>query len=298
MKPELLRAELADTIHQLEQGIDDLCAILRQQHDYPIWGWRQEEPAMARLEALQMIRAIEYEENQPGNETRIYPALMGTSREGLEAAEVLNRTKTRLGKLLAAMRGHTIDARDACGRQRPIDLLRHALAFLKHPRLHSLQATRHLVVCPQAPARVGFTWITGSSRVGRTDRDTLIAQLEARLQKNPEDEGLHIDLERLARLAPGEPLAHYRAPKVHPRANIKYVKATGEVERVPKPAMMPILFPSEPGGALPPMKPLEDTVPPPGSRRKKRAARGAVRVDPERYLITQPIHRYREASAS
>jgi len=293
MNIETLRIELAEALDALEQTIDALCTGIRAETDYPTWGWRDEDPQAARLEASTMIRAIDYEPGQAANETRIYPALLGASAETCERAHSVNHAKIRLKQALDAMKDMTIEID---GEEK--DLLRHALSFLGHLHLHYIQATRRIQVLEQKPYRVGYTWLTGSARIERTSRELELRKIRHNLERaGGLDAGLEEDLQRLLALPPGEPLARRRRALPHPRVNLVFKTRTenGEADtrRIPKPAVLPIIYPAQPGEPLPKMRrPLAPEPPTPGKpRRKPRRIKG-VRVDNERYLITVPVHRY------
>ncbi len=286
-----LEPVLADAMHRLEQTLEALATRLRQETDYPIWGWKTEDPAEARRRAIQLLMAIDYVDGQHPSESRIYPALIGTSRETLEVAYQVNVAKRQLEQALRAFGRDTVPVTRPDGSVVRMDRLRHALANLGHLRLHKVQAVRKIVICDTSPYRVGYTWAVRTARVERTDRETLIAQLQRRIDPEyPSDPGLFEDLERLRSLPPGEPLAIYRRPQCHPRVNLAF-RIDGEVVRKLRPAVMPILYPATRGAPLPKLRPLE--VDPPNRRRARRSDR---RVNEERFLRTEPVHRYLPAT--
>lgn len=291
---ETLRVDLANAIHTLEYTLDLLTEALSEETRHPVWGWRTDDTVEARRNAITMIRAIDYQRDQPSGETRIYPALLGVRTSTLRLAHEVNEAKEALAIAFKAMQGRriTID-----GEQR--DLTRHALSFLGRLHLHFHQATRQIVICDTAPYRVGFTWLVGSARVARTSREELLDRLTRRVGEGMDrDPGILADIERLRGLPQGEPLARYRRPLPHPRANIAWRTPDGQIVRKLRPAVMPILYPAEAGQPLPKLRPLPEQPPEKPQRAPRRARQGERRVSPERFLITEPIHRYTIASPS
>lgn len=285
---EELRVDLANAIHALEHALGALTEALGEETRYPIWGWRTEDPAEARRNAIAMLRAIDYRPDQPSGETRIYPALLGVRPTTLALAHQVNEAKRELADAFKAMQGIRITVD---GEVR--DLTRHALSYLGRLHLHYQQATRQIVVCDTAPYRVGFTWLVASAYVRRTSREALLEQLQRRAGEGGDcDPGILADIERLRALPKGEPLARYRRPLPHPRVNIAWRDEKGQFTRKLRPAVLPILYPAGPGEPLPLLRPLADRVPDGPQRAPRRPRPGERRVAPERFLITEPIHRY------
>jgi len=249
----------------------------------------------AELRAIRMLHTLEYQADQAPSTTRIYPALLGASEQTLALAEAVNAAKDALAKAFKAMQGRRILI-DIDGEPVQVDLTRHALASLGKIHLHFHLATRHIVICPHAPYRVGYTWTTGSKRIERTTREQLIRRLHntRNKRKDIQDHGMEEDLSYLSRQPPYAKFAIKRPPIKHPRANIAWrVPGEDRVERRLRPAMLPILYPAQPGGDLPTITPL--SLEPPGDdapRRVQWPQKGEVRVSDQRVLKTLPVYAY------
>ena len=285
---QALQIDLKIAIDALDAALAALAEALRTEAGFPSWGWRAEDPERARAQAIQMILATEYHDDQAPNQSRYYPALIGTRPKTLELAHALNDAKHQVAEAFKAMRGQRIVID---GETR--ELTRHALARMGRARFHFHMATRHLVICDERPSRVGFTWTVKSSRIEHTNREALIKRLIRWMEEGPaqpNDPGILHDIEQLQGLASGTPLAFKRDPIPHPRANIAWRQPDGTIVRKLRPAVLPILYLAQAGEQLPPFRPLANA---PHEQSKPRKPRpGERRVGKERLLRTLPVYPY------
>lgn len=287
---QALQLALKVAIDQLDDALDALASALRTETGYPAWGWKTEDPERARGEAIRMLLATDYHDDQAPNQSRYYPALIGTRSETLMLARQLNEAKAAVAEAFTAMRGRHVRED---GKTK--ELTRHALERMGRARFHFHMATRQIVICDEKPSHVGFTWLSRSNRIQQSSREEVIERLYRTIEKQSvptEDPGIEQDLERLRALAPGTPLAFKRAPIPHPRANIAWRHPDGTIVRKLRPAMLPILYPTRADEDLPSYRPLP---PEPTMASRRRTPRpGERRVAPERLLRTLPVYRYQE----
>lgn len=272
----------------LDATLAALAEALRTEAGFPGWGWRAEDSERARTRAIQMILATEYHDNEQPNQSRYYPALIGTRPGTLTLAHCVNEAKQQVAEAFKAMRGRRIVID---GETR--ELTRHALARMGRARFHFHMATRQLVICDERPSRVGFTWTIASNRIEHTNREALLKRLMHSMEKGAvqtnEPSILH-DIERLRGLPSQTELAFKRAPIPHPRANVAWKQPDGNTIRKLRPALLPILYPARAGESLPNYTPLKEMPESPSRGRAPR--RGERRVGNERLLRTLPVYPY------
>jgi len=281
-----LRADLANALHHLEEAFDVLHARLCAASEYPTWVWKETDPLRGRREASRIIRAIDYDDAQDPHESRICPALLGAAPETLAAANAVNNWKLRVKQALAPMKGRMItevDPRSKKPVKRPLEKV--ALKWLQHPRFHRRQASRQIVVCNEPIARASFFWAI-SSKNQKISRDDAIQMVEKRFEQG-DLLWLRQAREALLALRANEPLAIMDQPHIHPKVNLVIESAHG-VKRIPKRAVLPILYPANPNQAAPDLRPLPDEKPVESSRLQ----RSDVKVEREPFIPQLRIHRY------
>lgn len=288
-----IRIDFANALKELEARLTILDARLQAESGYPQWIWKVEGRMPARDQARAVIRATDYIDGQDPHETRICPALLGVSHETLAAARAVNQAKMKLDAALRAIDALTESVIDEItGVETKQPLLKAALASLKRARFHRRQALRKLVVLDRAPEKVSYTWAR-LNKVERTTRDELVGRLEQWMEEQGFSQDRQHDLGVLKSLTRNEPLAEVRPPHIHPRANI-VTRCEDHVERTQVRAVLPLLYPAEPGDRIPLHRALPPEAPSGDKRRRGRPQNpeSKPRVSTTRILKSLPVYRY------
>lgn len=254
----------------------------------PCWGWRAETFSQARAEASDILTRFVYTDDQPSRESVIYPAVLGASEKTLRLAAQLNVHKDRVRNLLKAMDDRLVTENIARGKTRT--LTAQVLAHEGLMRLHRMQVYRHVRLIHQRPDRIALGWAR-TRRVKRCRATDIQTMLKGRLRRAAYPGLILADMERLTYLGSGESLALVDQEPVHVRANLAWLKkdAPGWLRRQVTLAL-PMLFTSRPGQMMPALKPLPNDADTGGSR----VRRGGRVLEPEPFLRTLPVYRYRE----
>lgn len=272
--------------------LDAFCVEVRQDDILPVWVPRTEMELMEnqnmRFKAIQVYRALWYEESQDGRETLTCPGIVGASLETLASARACNIAKDEFKAAVLALK--------SLGREKMngamIDLHRRwetvatAMRRLGAARLNLKQAYRHIPLLNRCPLKIGFTW----SKQGRVIQRTSVAEARRLLEQRVETPQVQLDLQRLIEISSDEPLARVRGVCPHLRANIVFAELEqADVSRRLMQAPLPILVPLQRGERLPEF--VAVTPEPPLNPRLRRAD---VRIEDEPFLPSIRIYRYRK----
>jgi DNA replication terminus site-binding protein Ter len=302
-----LRAELGIRLKGLQEALATFTDHL-QTEARDAWIWRKPSgkvdaltppaPEISREHTLELIAQalndIKYTDGQDPHESRIAPGVLVLSEEGLELASEVNRQKRGLASVLRTMQGRTeegvINQRTGERGERPLREV--ALEAFFFRRLHHWQATRELVVLRESnrsigtPDYIGFSWATCRD-VRRTERETMIQQLEEGRATAEDVARYDRDLSLLRKLAPKEPLAIVRPGHTTPKANIAWPAGPdGKPIRQIKPAVLPLVML---GKSLPARFRKLPAAPTP---RHFRLARVDTEIEAKALLETIPVYRY------
>lgn len=265
---------------------------VRQDDILPVWVPRTEMELMEnqnmRFKAIQVYRALWYEESQDGRETLTCPGIVGASLETLASARACNIAKDEFKAAVLALK--------SLGREKMngamIDLHRRwetvatAMRRLGAARLNLKQAYRHIPLLNRCPLKIGFTW----SKQGRVIQRTSVAEARRLLEQRVETPQVQLDLRRLTEISSDEPLARVRGVCPHLRANIVFAELEqADVSRRLMQAPLPILVPLQRGERLPEF--VAVTPEPPLNPRLRRAD---VRIEDEPFLPSIRVYRYRK----
>lgn len=291
--PFALRAELLASYESLLEQVDACSTAIRRDGGLAAWVSRT-DPEMAdgldmRLKAIQLYRALWYEEARDGRETLTCPGIVGASPETLDAARACNAAKDRFKAAVLALKSlERLERRDAMtDLYRRQETLATAMQRMGAARLNLKQAYRHMPLLDQRPLKIGFTW----SKQGRVIQRTSLAAARRLLEQRAETPQTRLELQRLAQLREDEMLARVRGVCPHLRANLVFAARDGaSVRRRLMQAPLPILVPLRPGQPLPEFVPV--AVEPPLAPRLRRAD---VRIEDEPLLPSVRVHRYRGA---
>ncbi|MBL8258571.1 MAG: hypothetical protein JNM60_02000 [Candidatus Competibacteraceae bacterium] len=291
--PLLLKTELLESYQSLVERLDGCATRVRRDSALAVWVSRT-ETEMAdgldmRLKAIQLYRALWYEEVRDGRETLTCPGIVGASDDTLAAARACNAAKDRFKAAVLAVKVlERLERREVMADlHRRQETLALAMQRMGVARLNLKQAYRHIPLLDQRPLKIGFTW----SKQGRVIQRTSLAAARRLLEQRAETPQIRLELQRLTQVRDDEMLARVRGVCPHLRANLVFA-APGEsgVRRRLMQAPLPILVPLQPGQALPDFVPVAPE--PPLAPRLRRAD---VRIEDEPLLPSVRIHRYRIA---
>lgn len=287
-----VRMALLSSFETLLARIDAFSAALRQDHALPVWVSRTDEELAEnqdmRAKAIQVYRALWYQDSQDGRATLTCPGIVGASAATLVAAHACNAAKEQFKTAVLALkeldRAETRSAMaDLHQRWESVAI---AMRRMGAARLNLKQAYRHAPLLERRPLKIGFTW----SRQGRVIQRTSVATARRLLEQRVSTPSIQRELQQLAELSPDEMLARVRSVCPHLRANIVFPQdATGQTPRRLMQAPLPILTPLRPGEPLPefvavaPFPPLQP-----------RLRRADVRIEDEPFLPSIRVHRYRD----
>lgn len=287
----VLRLTLLERFEALLGCLDTFCMAARQDAALRSWVSRTEAELAdhldMRLKAIQLYRALWYEDCQDGRETLTCPGIVGASPETLVAAHACNNAKDAFKEAILALKildrveANTVMA-DLHQRQEPLAA---AMRRMGAARLNLKQAYRHIPLLEQRPLKIGFTW----SKQGRVIQRTSVAAARRLLEQRIETPQIRQELDRLAGIPADEMLARVRSVCPHLRANIVFADDEGTgVRRRLMQVPLPILIPLRGGENLPEFVAI--TPEPVGGPRLRRAD---VRIEDEPFLSSIRVHRYR-----
>jgi hypothetical protein len=289
--PLALRLALLDSFEILCARLDAFCTAIRQDRILPAWVSRTEaeqiENLDMRLKAIQLYRALWYEDGRDGRETLTCPGIVGASLNALAAARACNTAKDVFKAAVLALKSlGRVEANAAMADlHRRQEQVAAAMRRMGVARLNLKQAYRHVPLLEERPVKIGFTW----SRQGRVIQRTSMAAARRLLEQRVETPQILVELQRLAEIRGDEILARIRGVCPHLRANIVFpARDDSGVRRRLMQAPLPILVSLRTGEPLPEFVPVAPD--PPLNPRLRRAD---VRIEDEPFLPSVRIHRYR-----
>lgn len=287
----ILRLTLLERFEALIGCLDTFCTAVRQDTALSSWVSRTEIELATnldmRLKAIQLYRALWYEDGKDGRETLTCPGIVGASPETLIAAHACNAAKDDFKQAVLALKTlGRIEANaamtDLHHRQEPVAA---AMRRMGAARLNLKQAYRHLPLLEQWPLKIGFTW----SKQGRVIQRTSVTAARRLLEQRVETPQIRLELQRLTEVPVDEMLARVRGVCPHLRANIVFADHQGTgVRRRLMQVPLPVLIPLRHDERLPEFVPVAPE--PVASPRLRRAD---VRIEDEPFLPSIRIHRYR-----
>lgn len=290
MDSSLLRINLLDCFDSLLEHLQAFGKSLAADRRLPIWVSRSEQEIEQGLDmrpkAVRLFQSLWYEDGQDGRETITCPGLIGASTGTLQAAIDCNTAKNAFRDAVLALkklRKPEADALlDELHRRDPDVAL--AMRRMGTARLNLKQAYRHIPLLDARPVKVGFTW----SRQGRTIQRIDHGRVRTLLERRSETAQTRLELDKLSRLPPDEPLARVRPVCPHLRANVVF-DVGGDTERRLVQTPLPLLVPLQAGEDLPEFVPV-----PPHPVGTDRLRRSDVRLEDEPFLVSLRVYRYRE----
>jgi hypothetical protein len=290
----ILRITLMESFKEFLVCLDAFCAMVRHDTALPIWVSRNEAELLENLDmrdkAIQLYRALWYEDDQDGRETLTCAGIVGAGPDTLQAAHLCNNAKDAFKAAVLALK--TLERSEATAAladlHRRQESVAAAMRRMGAARLNLKQAYRHIPLLDERPLKIGFTW----SRQGRVIQRTRVAAARRLLEQRVETPQTRLELQRLAEIPDDEMLARVRSVCPHLRANIVFAHSKGSsVQRRLMQTPLPVLVPLQPGERLPDFVPVA-----PEPLDTPRLRRTDVRIEDEPFLPSIRIHRYRSFS--
>lgn len=230
-----------------------------------------------------VLNDLWYQEDQDGRETRVYPGLIGLSREQITFANEVNLYKDEFRKVVDKIKNDdNVQWRDIQGklarRYQPVNEL---LAREGLNRLHLKQIFRHIPLVVNRPEKVGFSWYTSGrsiKKISKSDAYSLLCKL------NTDATHIKIQLERLSAIGDQEPLARVQNQAPVLRANIVFP----DKKRRSLNVSLPLMFPNEGRQDLPEFN-IPPLTPPPV---RSRLVRSDNKLEDDPFLPSIRVHRY------
>ncbi len=286
MKPTYrLLAELELAFDRTIESIEALAVHYRQS---PGAAWALHSPTPDADWLRSALLDFWYQDGQDGRVTRSYVGLIAADASLLEHVAAVNSAKAHFAEILASIR------EEAAGL---IPELKAVLPF-RHPalhthlrgqglaRLHLKQCWRAIPVADAPLSRVRLSWYSS----GRSIKKLTVREAEQKLLALDHDAPhIRIQLQRLAGIPDGEPLAQVQKQAPLMRANLFFAEplADGRERRAMNVAL-PLFIPSS-DGKLP-----DYNMPPPfPSEKRTRAKRSDERLEEEVFLPSLRAFRYR-----
>ncbi len=286
-----VRITLLASFETLLDRLNNLCTAIRQDSALPAWVSRTEaelaENLDMRFKAVQLYRALWYEDSQDGRETWTCPGIVGASPATLDAALACNVAKDEFKASVLALKvlGRIGINSAMADLHRRWETVAEAMRRMGAARLNLKQAYRHIPLLEQCPLKVGFTW----SKQGRVIQRTSVASVRRLLEQRVETPQIRLELQRLAEIGDDEPLVYVRAVCPHLRANIVFAKLghVGVTRRLMQ-TPLPVLVPLNLGERLPEFVGVMPDPP-----RHFRMRRMDVQIEDEPFLPSVRVYRYR-----
>lgn len=289
--PVAVRITLLTSFQSLLDRLDNLCIAVRQDNALPAWVSRTEaelaENLDMRFKAVQLYRALWYEDSRDGRETWTCPGIVGASPATLDAALACNIAKDEFKASVLALKilGRAGISGAMADLHRRWETVAEAMRRMGAARLNLKQAYRHIPLLEQCPLKVGFTW----SKQGRVIQRTSVATARRLLEQRVETPQIRLELQRLAEVGDNEPLVYVRAVCPHLRANIVFAESghAGVTRRLMQ-TPLPVLVPLNLGERLPEFVGVMSDPP-----RHFRMRRMDVQIEDEPFLPSIRVYRYR-----
>ncbi|WP_286238410.1 DNA replication terminus site-binding protein [Neptuniibacter halophilus] len=277
-----LTADLLDAYEQLDNAQQQFSQrLLESAPRY--WFLGPAESDISLPQACQRITGIWYQAQGDGRRTENLYGLIGVDPGLIPLIRQLNQIKQRFQQAVRRFR-------DKHGEPTPLLYqraceLNQKLQDSGLARLHLKQCYRQLPLLEKRPDKVTFSWYCS----GRSLKKLTVAEAEQRLLKmDTGNTHIQIQLAALGRIPQSEPLVQIQQQVPVMRANIAW-KSGEQWLRKARNCPLPVFFPLDATEPFP-----EYNVPPPTPpEQRKRQLRNDLAIEPEPYLPSLRIHRYR-----
>nr|WP_298059760.1 hypothetical protein [uncultured Halomonas sp.] len=293
---------------ELVKVIHDTCDLYAKE-DPPAWGLgvRKADSEWMRHALLDMW----YHEHQEGQSTIKHIGAVAASNELRQAFHRVNEQKAAFQDTMNSLK--TLDNRPSERVYSPVKEIlakRHPMfqSYLKGAtmaRLNVKQTWRRVAVLDRPVGHAGFMWSTSSRAIRRLS----VAEAYAMLERNGVDHAhIQVQMRQLASIPPGEVLAQVQELAPLMRCNVRFDtereaelreiegRAAEEADEILSDTAalnvaMPVILPPDEFGALPTLRTPSAR---PQSNRKPRQKRKDVKLEPEVFLPTIHVYRYKE----
>lgn len=288
------RIAVLEAFQTLQQHLNHLGECLSADAHLPAWLQPLPYPALKsdnpREASLRLYRQLTYMDDQEGREILLGIGLIGASPKTLEQAQLLNESKKQFKKAVQELKAQKLSFYDDALHEAFIQLFetfRHdytatALQSAGLSRLHLKQCYRQIPILDKCPIKVSWSWANTRS-IKKISKANAIALLN----KKGDDIGIQQQIEKVHGMRAGECIAIVQELAPHLRTNI-VTPGAEESERVMMKGSLPLLYPAEPGEALP-------AIILPKTKNSERQTRSDMKIDPEIYLPAIRGHRYSAA---
>jgi len=237
-----------------------------------------------------------YEGDQDGRTTRVYIGLIAADAQLIQAAEHANAAKDAFFEAMTAIKEEYPQRLshikyELAHRKSRFAYVNEHLRRSGLARLNLKQTWRHLPMLEQPASRIRLAWYSN----GRSIKRTTVQEAERRLSSyDTEAAHIQIQLQALASIPSGEPLAFVQDQTPVMRANIFYSEPLpdGRLRRAMN-LPLPLFVPSTDGQLPSHNQPLPEP-----KRSRMRAIRNDLKLDDTPFLPSIRVYRYRTDSES
>ncbi len=188
--------------------------------DLPAWVMAQEHQTSvhAREQAAHAASCLTYQDDQQPQQTLKLTGLIGISDNTLELGQLFNQSKADFKAAMLHYRhlfGESIKMTDFSSKELRDGLLGH----LKIQHLHFVQCYRQVKLFEEAPARVGFSWASGTHGTVRLTAEKAIQHL---IDKFTPSQVIANDIKQLEQMSKDTVVVIKRPLSPHLRANLSW----------------------------------------------------------------------------
>ncbi len=293
----LLRSNIIDAFEAMRWSLEELSTALLQESNLMAWITDSNElfnfpqHYSNREKIIQILSQYEYLSTQAPREIIVCAGFVGASQETLNIVTNLNAQKDEFKRSILALKKIKPLIQDDLLTQAFDHILSHKrdlttannLQKMGLSRLHLKQCYRKIPILAQAPLKISWTWANTRSikRISVLEAEKLLRK------KNTADQGIVLQLEKLASLSTNEYLAIVQDLAPHLRANL-VMEPSYPKERIMVKGPIPLFFPATVNQPWPEFKPPKAKT----SKDKARVIRNDVRLDPIPFLPAIRAHRY------
>ncbi len=214
------RLAVRDTLLSLIDHAGLFRDAVTNDRDLPAWVMEQERKlsVSAREQAAQTASCLTYQDDQQRQQTLKLTGLIGISDKTLELGRSFNQSKADFKAAMLHYRqlfGESIKMTDFSSKELRDGLLGH----LKIQHLHFVQCYRQVKLFEDAPARIGFSWASGTHGTVRLTAEKAIQHLK---DKFTTSQVIVNDIKQLEQM-PKEAIVVIKRPLApHLRANLSW----------------------------------------------------------------------------
>lgn len=295
-----LRIDVINHFEKLTNHIERLCQAILE--DEGLVAWMQDIDNLPyssgvdshREKACNIIRQLEYLDDQAPREILISAGFIGASPETLKLAQELNEGKNAFKQSVLALKSLKLSIKDnliaqdmqSILKKRP-NVLTKTLQHAGLSRIHLKQCYRQIPILLHAPQKISWTWAHT-----RSIKKITVAQADSLLSQKGDNPNIEVQRKKLYSLSNNEPLAIIQELAPHLRANIVF-NIDHHIKRMMIKGPMPIFFPATRQTPYPQYKAPKQKQ----EKNKNRVIRSDVKIDPTPFLPAIRVHRYQDFSS-